>query len=612
MGRSIMSEKNLPKFEDTEELPSFDQTEAVAPEKMGAGEAALLGAEQGLTLGNSDEMSGGIGAGLDKTQALLNKMGLAEPSPTEVNAKLAAEGTKGDIGPKSTLDLYKEMRDAERAKIKKGEKDQPLASFGGNLAGGALLAPIAGALTPIKVGAKAGTLAKIGAGAYNGAALGSLAGIGTSEATSPDQLTEDVESNAKFGGLVGGAIPAAGAALDTAGNAVANTKTYQDLLGKLNAGKSGYNLSSPDVQLQGRDKLKELAAKADDAIRAKSSDIFTAKGKLLDQLEQSGAKVDTAPLLKEFADTVGSSPSLDETERHAITNTLNVNFKNGFTKSPKELEKLLTDLKDLKAKVATPTGYEAVTDAIENVKGLQSGLSPELGHLNNQAFQTVDAGAALTGSNPLDYQNSKKNQSMVESMANQFQNQDDTKIRSKLNDILQGRLTTSKNAKISPLSDLVPEAAKAISETQPVANAMSLANEQQSPTFKGGNLFASTANAINSIGGLVANKAGLAQKASTDFLKSGVQKLSDMDQNTLGGLGSAIAKIGGKAGEQFASVLKQASTQNPQSKNAMIFGLMQQPEFRAMYNQINGINTSTMKLPDVENTVDTEGTSNGQ
>jgi 3-hydroxyisobutyrate dehydrogenase-like beta-hydroxyacid dehydrogenase len=51
--------------------------EDIAPQKMGAAEAGLLGAEQGLTLGTSDEMSGGVGAGLDATQELLNKLGLS-------------------------------------------------------------------------------------------------------------------------------------------------------------------------------------------------------------------------------------------------------------------------------------------------------------------------------------------------------------------------------------------------------------------------------------------------------------------------------------------------------------------------------------------------------
>lgn len=613
-----MAEQNLPKFDETEELPSFDQTEVVAPaepEKMGPGQAALLGAEQGLTLGTSDEISGGIGAGLDKTQALMAKLGLTGPSPTEVNAKLAAEGTKGNVGPKSTLDLYKEMRDAERAKIKKGTEDQPGATLAGNIAGGALLAPAAGALTPIKAAADAGKLAKIGAAAYNGAAVGGLASLGTSEATTPDQLTEDVKSGATGAGIISGAIPAAGMALKGAGNLASKTigksQTWQDLLSALKTGKEGLDMTSPSFLKDSRDKIKELANKADDAIRNKTTEIFGAKGKILDKLETSGIKTDTAPVLKQFADTVGSSPALDDTERHAIQNTLEHNFKNGFTKSPKELEKLLTDLKDLKAKVATPTGYQAVTNAIEDVKGLQNNLSPELGHLNNQAFQTIDSGAALTGSNPLDYQNSKKNMSMIESMANQLENSGDYKIQSKMDDILNKGLSTSKNAQVGGLSTLVPEAAEAITQTRPVANTMRISKQMQSPSFKGDNLFSSTANALSTGGTRGANAAGRAIKTSQDFLKTGIQSISDMDKVALNGLGSKIANIGGEAGKKFAEVLTQASTKNPQSKNAMIFGLMQQPEFREMYHQITG---GTGLPSEDENTTNMQsvGNSDGQ
>lgn len=561
--------------------------EDIAPsDKMSKGQAALLGAEQGLTLGNSDEMAGGIGAGLDKTQALLSKLGLTGPSPTDVNAKLAEEGTKGDIGPKSTLDLYKEMRDEERSKIKKGQEDQPMASLAGNLAGGALLAPAAGALTPIKLGANAGLMKQIGAGAYNGAAIGGLASLGTSEATSPEQADKDIESSATGAGIIGGAIPAVGATVKGAGNMIGKSQTYQDLLSALKTGKEGLDMSSPTFLKESRDKIKELAAKADDAIRNKTGEIFGTKGKILDQLEAQGIKTDTAPVLKQFADTVGSSPALDPIEKHAIDNTLEVNFKNGFTKSPKELEKLLTDLKDLKAKVATPTGYQAVSQAIDDVKGLQNNLSPELGHLNNQAFQTIDSGAALTGSNPLDYQNSKKNMSMVEGMANNLEKGDDYKMQSKMDDILNKGLSTSKNAQVGGLSTLVPDAAAAINQASPIANSMRIAKNMQGPTFEGKNILDSSMNALSSGGTRGANAAGRAVKTSQDFLKSGVDYLSNMDKNALGGLGTKLTQVGGKVGQKFAESLQQASDANPESKNAIIFGLMQQPEFRALYHQV--------------------------
>lgn len=591
--------------------------EDISPEKMGAGQAALLGAEQGLTLGNSDEMSGGIGAGLDKTQALMAKLGLAEPSPTEVNAKLASEGTQGKFGPKSTLDLYKEMRDEERAKIKKGAEDQPGATLAGNVGGAALLAPFAGTLSPFAAEAGAGIGTNIATGIGNAVLPGAIAGLGTSDESSIGGQLYDAGAGAMGAGLIGGTIPAVGAAIKGTtkgiGNFVSNNKSYQDLIGKYAAGKAGFNISDPGMQLQGRDLTKQLAGQIDDSMRDKTSDLFTAKGNILKNLETTGIKSDTADVLKEFADTVGNSTAMRDEEIKPINKVIAKHFEKGFDKSPYELENLLKDFKDLKGNVQTDSARTAIDTAAEKIKDIQSGLSPELAHLNNGGFETIDAAKAITGRDANGYRNAQQDLAMRNKLATKLENaSSDVNTQSDINDILGGKLTTSKNRPISPLGDIAPEATNAIKKGQEIGNYMRLAKEQQSPSFRGGNVFESTANAIGGVGGLAANKTGLAVKASQDFLKSGVDYLSNLDQQALGGVGAKMAQIGGKAGEQFAKVLQDASTKNPQSRNAMIFGLMQQPEFREMYHQINGVNTSTMKMPE-ENTSDFDsGDTNGQ
>lgn len=110
----------------------------------------------------------------------------------------------------------------------------------------------------------------------------------------------------------------------------------------------------------------------------------------------------------------------------------------------------------------------------------------------------------------------------------------------------------------------------------------------------GGPLGAGIGSGLGALGGAVADKAvggatGLANKAgqavrdNTALLKKGVQVLSDASPQALTSAAQKMAQTGGEVGKKFAGVLMDASEKNSQSKNAMIFGLMQQPMFRELF-----------------------------
>jgi len=61
----------------------------------------LAGTAQGSMMGFADESGGGLQALLDGGQSVLHNIGLADESPTQVGARLKAEGFTGKIGPTS-------------------------------------------------------------------------------------------------------------------------------------------------------------------------------------------------------------------------------------------------------------------------------------------------------------------------------------------------------------------------------------------------------------------------------------------------------------------------------------------------------------------------------
>lgn len=85
----------------------------------------------------------------------------------------------------------------------------------------------------------------------------------------------------------------------------------------------------------------------------------------------------------------------------------------------------------------------------------------------------------------------------------------------------------------------------------------------------------------------LANVAGRAVNKSQNFLKTGVKKLSDATPEQIKQLAATMASKG-TAGQEYAKVLSEAQNKNGQSRNAIMFSLMQQPAFRKLFHEANG------------------------
>lgn len=234
----------IPVEEEKSEEPVISKTES-----------AILGARQGATMGFADEAEAALGSGLDIGQQILNKLGLAKPSPSQVGEALKQKGVTGDVGPTDAQEIYVQLRDETRASEKAAQEANPLSYGAGALAGGIATAPLlpGAVLAPIKAAKDATLLAKIGAGAASAVPTGAIAGLGLGESdlTQGDYLgiAKDTAMGAGTGALVGGALPVAGAGLKAGKEAIGKLgkKVMPEILQDAYAkGAAGIDITSPE------------------------------------------------------------------------------------------------------------------------------------------------------------------------------------------------------------------------------------------------------------------------------------------------------------------------------------------------------------------------------
>lgn len=153
---------------------------AANPPDVGTGEAFVRGAGDGLTFGLQDEILAGLDAAV---QPII---------PIEANGSAAS--TFGQ--------RYDENVANQRALLKAGQDQHPVASVAGGLIGGVVPALATGGTT-----AGASLAANVGKGALYGAGYGGAYGFGSAEGDALERLPETA-TGAAVGAALGGALPA--------------------------------------------------------------------------------------------------------------------------------------------------------------------------------------------------------------------------------------------------------------------------------------------------------------------------------------------------------------------------------------------------------------------
>ncbi|MBP9804998.1 MAG: hypothetical protein KBE22_08860 [Candidatus Accumulibacter sp.] len=211
-GRVGYAEGGAPAFDQTEEIPPFDQTEPTEPD-AGKLDAAMRGITQGASMNYFDELKGARAAAPKIPGTDWNIPEFVGPIPARTLAGAARTGLGYMTGADPEgVKQYEQARDAERRAVTSAKKQHPWVYAGSEMAGAipamAALPEVgaAKALAPAASGIK-----KFGARMLDAAGLGGLYGAGSGAGSGENAAERAV--NAATGlvsGIVGGAVGQAG------------------------------------------------------------------------------------------------------------------------------------------------------------------------------------------------------------------------------------------------------------------------------------------------------------------------------------------------------------------------------------------------------------------
>jgi hypothetical protein len=227
-GGRAYADGGAPAFDQTTEVPPFDQTEPV--EDAGKLDAALQGAKQGLSYGFSDELLGARAAAPKLPGTDWNVPEFIGPIPARTIAGAARTGLGYATGNQDIIKTYEDARDAERRAAKAAKAQHPYI-YAGSEMGAAI--PAMAALPEVgaarMLAPAASRIAKFGAGALDaavaGGQYGAAAGAGEGEgmADRAVKAATGLVSGIVGGGLAHTAGTAIGAAAKKYGAPIVNT-----------------------------------------------------------------------------------------------------------------------------------------------------------------------------------------------------------------------------------------------------------------------------------------------------------------------------------------------------------------------------------------------------
>ncbi|HEX8542684.1 MAG TPA: hypothetical protein VF671_13365 [Pseudomonas sp.] len=222
-----------------QDKPWYSKTFSDTKDEVGAGTAAIRSVGDGITFGFQDELLAGLDAAVQPLVSIPENGSSAETWRQRYDANVANQ----------------------RAQLKAGQDQHPVASIAGSVVGGIAPALLSGGMSVGASAASAGARQTTGRamlrGAGTGAAYGALYGFGTAEGDIGDRVPGALQG-AALGGLVGGAVPAVIGTAKGVKNAVFNPEVRAQA--QLNRALDRDNLT-PE---QFRSQFDELAARQPD------------------------------------------------------------------------------------------------------------------------------------------------------------------------------------------------------------------------------------------------------------------------------------------------------------------------------------------------------------
>lgn len=584
------------------------QPEVAQPSQAGftPSESALKGAQQGLTMGFSDEAAGGIQALLDKLNRAGNKLGLLPESPTQVSEKLAAEGLTGDIGPTSSADLYREARDMERAKLAQAAEQNPVSFTAGGVAGGLLgTAAIPGASAATSVKGATGAERILSAGKI-GAGLGAAMGAGASEAdlTKGDVtgLAGDVAQGAATGAITGTLLTtgmegirkgAAGAA-----SGIAGSKTVDDLKEIFSRSAQGQKLANQrpelakQIQEEGFEVFKSLKSKAQ-SLEDQKQELLTVTG--------ADKKIDLTNLLKKYTDKVKEfktpDPDVKKIKAGIDEMVQEISSSQDIKQLPADQAyKLKQLLQTTSGELKSPELQKITNAASRELQDQLDEALPGLKALNKTQSNLMSQSEAMFGVKPLENIPDAEIPAFLKKTGETLEkfSKDSAAQQVASKEAALGGFKNLKGQEVPGLEKIAPEVSPLLEKAKDTAKSIDLAKKIEGPSE---GLIPKLTNPYKA--------ADIAGKVARPFVDAGrtfTKDVGDLMSRTSSSLRSAApenlvsmaddltAKMGNKATVE-ANILRKASQRQGVSRDALIFSLMQRPGFREYINKQSGEET---------------------
>jgi hypothetical protein len=553
--------------------------------------SAIEGSKKGLLLGSADEIGGAIGAGLEG-----------------IFGDRITEEEKNESSSDRIKRLYKEYRDFNRKQSEEAEVANPSSFLGGELIGGSLVPGLGVAKGAVK-GLSYGE--KILKGAKLAAPVGAITGAGNAEEIS------DVPSDALIGGLggaaLGGAIPAVGvpllAGVKGVGKGIGALSKLipgvEDAILARDYGLKGEKLLGDTARKEIGKETQEFSGKIGKEVKSAAEDAGRELRTLLQDATEDNVKINMTEKLTDFSNEIADNLEFGSVKGKSGRNELNT-LKTLISEQLHGVKNKAGDMMVPGKGITDPVDASRFRDAIRQYteKGDSKFKDPVA---LKTALDIVRSVGTMIDDNVMTYNKLKGN---VHTSLNLLKN-----LKINKNDTDE-KITTSvfnsfKNLiKDNPSGDTARFYVEDLLEKLKEIDRPDLAREigpKLHETIEKYNL-ANKLNSPNELSKLAPKSLGIGgyflgtgertlKQVPEKFIKSVTSRIGDLSKaapEQLTELSQAIvSKYGDSAKNLTNKLIKLSEVNDSRTKRAIIYSIMQNPEFRNMLHQSKDESTGT-------------------
>jgi hypothetical protein len=544
-----LTEKEELELLELEEAEYQDSLKAQKNTEPFVADTAVGSALQGATFGFGDELTA---AG-----AALTDIAVGDPKLNDYK------------------DLYNKYLQDERQQLKLEAEANPKTALGAGLAGGLMTAmvPGAGMLNTVK----------------GATAAGAATGLGMSEATSLPEVAQDVGYGAAGGAILSKALPlaaqipsAVGKTVKGAGSFVADLPLVRDVVDAAQGAFQGKTYSGADQVQKYQSQIRDTAQNTIDLLKELSLKKAGQKSKVIEEAVKEGKTLDIAPdVLETYKKLKGLGPSeLSTKEARKAAKELEkltqAEFEGSLAtgKNVKELDKVAKNLQSVIDSNQTNTeARQYALDLLSKIKSKTQELSPDLKNANQEIADTMGLFERFTGKSPKEYipgMNVADNAAMLDRASRVLSRVDDEPT--KVNDLVEGILGQR------GLKDYAPDVADYVKKSSTeLARDLDLARKASGDVkFVG--------ERLSTLSTKLGESAGKMGKFAKD---SALATIKNVTPNFMENTALRASQQFGETGKKLSNILMSVAPKGEQQRTAVMFSLMQNPEYREILEQLN-------------------------